>query len=366
MSQITKGWKPKQDSTTEDSQPWGASDGDSKSKQSSEEEKGPKSESNTEMANATAVDGNKAVDGDKAAECTPVKPKERKGSISTAKHIYRGKEDSKGNATWSDKIPENASETPAEDDETAQYAVLVRNKISYDSRKSLEIQSLVIQSPWLKTALNEIFKDYPGVCCKVDRLVFNTPFEPFVHRWGDFIKFMKKPNNSKTKEHLELLHLILKEELKDTIKAFEDFLVHGVITYEHVWTIFQPGTIVVFPYFDVTTAGEFKRGSYVETQWGMAYRLSCDIIDWGGQFFGRRSEYVQIPEFVGTAGIESLSAFPLTFSPQIDVRLKADLIKRGKKFESLAGFQYRRYSTLLSELILNSCLTSLVDTKAMR
>jgi hypothetical protein len=323
------------------------------------------SESKGEMANGTAVDGNKAADAGKAAEAAPEKPKEPKGSIGTTKHIYRGKEDSNGRATWSDKIPENAPTSPAENDETAQYAVLVRNKISYDSRKSLEIHSLIIQSPWLKTALDEVFKDYPGVCCKVDRLVFYAPFEPFVHRWSDLAEYMKKADDPKTKEHLEVLHSILKEELKDTIKAFEDFLVHGVITYEHVWTIFQPGSVVVFPYFDTMTAGKFKRGYYTETQCGKAYRLGCDVIDWGGKCFGRRHDYVQIPEFIGTAAVGSLSAFPLAYSPRND-GLKANLIKRGKKFESLAGFQYRRYSRSLPDLILNGGLTGPIDTMVMR
>jgi hypothetical protein len=292
--------------------------------------------------NCEGENGDKPADAAEAAKDTPPKPQEPKGSIGIVKHIYQSKADSDGNATWSDTIPEYASQAAAENEETMKYAVVVRNKVSYDSLKAIEIHSLVIQSPELKSALTEVFKDYPGVSCKVDRLVFQAPFKPFVHRWEGLVKFMKKENDARTKEHLELLHSILKDELKHTIKAFEDFVVHGVISYEHLWTIYQPGSIVFFSYFNETTAGELQLGDYTET-WsgGKVYRLSCKVIHWGSKSFGKRRENVDIPAFAGTVGIESLSAFPLEFSKS-KYSLKADLVRRGKKFESLAGFHYRR------------------------
>ena len=54
-------------------------------------------------------------------------------------------------------------EEAAENEETAQYAVVVRKRKCYDSRKKFEVDSLVIQSPSLKLALAEVLKDYPDV-----------------------------------------------------------------------------------------------------------------------------------------------------------------------------------------------------------
>ena len=76
------------------------------------------------------------------------------------KNLYQ-KEDDRGRCTWTDKYPDNLEEA-AENEATARYAILVRNKKSYDSRKKLEIDSIVIQSPLLKNALSKILKDYPG------------------------------------------------------------------------------------------------------------------------------------------------------------------------------------------------------------
>ena len=77
------------------------------------------------------------------------------------KHLYQ-KEDDKGRTSWTDKYPEDLEEA-AENETTAKFAILVRNRKSFeDSRKKLEIDSIVVQSPLLKIVLSRVLKDYPG------------------------------------------------------------------------------------------------------------------------------------------------------------------------------------------------------------
>lgn len=158
------------------------------------------------------------------------------GSVSEVKNIYKSPKDKDGNWTWVNTYPDDVAE-PAENAVTDTYAVLVRNVKSPDGRKKLEAHSIVIQSPWLQKALGEvILKDYPGVACELKRLTFEAPFQPFVHRWVDLVEYMKQPDlDEKTKEHLVILHDILKYEIGDSIKAFEDYVLNGVITFEHLW-----------------------------------------------------------------------------------------------------------------------------------
>lgn len=265
------------------------------------------------------------------------------GSISTVKNLYAGKEDDNGRFTWSDKYPDDIEEA-AENEETARHALVLRSKKCFDSRKKLELHSIIVQSPWLKKELGEhILKDYPGVTCELERLVFNAPFEPFVHRWGELVKFMKtmkQQHDEKTMEHVTLLHDVLKEELKDTIRAFEDYVAHGVITFEHLWTIFQPGAIVVSGQSGTLSACEFRSGNYGETRCGVVYGLSCESIDWSGEYFGRYEQNIEIYSFKGTQSIDKLSALPLVFHPN-KVELQHVLIARGTKFEELAGYHYK-------------------------
>lgn len=158
------------------------------------------------------------------------------GSVSEVKNIYRSPKDSDGNYTWVKKYPEDVEE-PAENAITDTYAVLVRNIKSPDGRKKLEAHSIVVQSPWLKKILGEsILLDYPGVACELERLTFEAPFKPFVHRWTKLKECMEREDlDEKTKEHLVILHDILKYEIGDSIKAYEDYLQKGVVTFKHLW-----------------------------------------------------------------------------------------------------------------------------------
>jgi hypothetical protein len=82
------------------------------------------------------------------------------GMACDLKHLYQ-KEDERGRCTWTEKYPDNLEEA-AENEATAAFAILVRNKKSFDPRKKLEIDSIVVQSPLLKKVLGKVLEDYPG------------------------------------------------------------------------------------------------------------------------------------------------------------------------------------------------------------
>lgn len=94
-------------------------------------------------------------------------PKESKKNVARGmdcnlKNLYQGPRDSTHEWTWTAKYPKDVEE-PAENSTTAGYAILVRNKKSFDPRKKLQIDSIVIQSPLLKEALEPVFAEYPGM-----------------------------------------------------------------------------------------------------------------------------------------------------------------------------------------------------------
>ncbi len=209
--------------------------------------------------------------------------------------------------------------------------------------RKLEADSIVIQSPWLKDALAEILQDYPGVACELKRLVFEAPFQPFVHRWAEFVDYMQRDDlEPTTKEHLVILHDILKYEIGDSIKAFEDYVLNGVITFQHLWMIFQPGSVILSALKGPLSAFELEETEYMQTQCGKFLRLRSDCVDYGGKTFGRYQERIDVHEFIGTKKITSLNAFPWAFHEDRDA-VRAALVKRGQTFESLAGHHYKGY-----------------------
>ena len=263
------------------------------------------------------------------------------GMISEVKNLYESKPDNRGRTTWVDTFPDDL-ENAAENAESARFALLVRNKKDYSGRKSLRIDSIVIQSPLLKASLGRILESYPGITTTLDRLTFSPPFQPFVHRWSRLVEELENEDDQESKSHLELFHRILATELMDNLKARDDFILNGVITHDTCWMIFEPGTIVFTVQDGQKCAAQFNSGRYIESRCGMTYQLSCQVADWDGENFGLGNVIYNLWEFEGTAKITKLSAFPLNYHPNLE-KTKAELIERGKTFEALSGYHYKLY-----------------------
>lgn len=263
------------------------------------------------------------------------------GMIPDVKNLYQGKSDGRGRSPWVAKYPDDLEEA-AENAETARYALLIRNKKCYDGRKKLQIDSIVIQSPLLKNAFASILKDYPGVTASLDRLTFNTPFKPFVHRWSRLVDAVGNEEDPETKSHLELFYKILEGELSDQIKSRDDFIRNGVITYDACWMLFEPAITVFTILNGYKTALKLINGDYQQTLCGPCYVLSCHAVDWDGENFGWDSTKITIAEFSGTTKITKLPAFPLEYHPAVE-KVTEDLTRRGKIFESLHGYHYKSY-----------------------
>ncbi|CAN9180217.1 unnamed protein product [Alternaria sp. RS040] len=289
------------------------------------------------------ADGNNAEENDKKNE-EPCEP----GMKSGLKHLYSGKEDKKGRFQWQEEIPEDIGD-PVENDETAKWALLVRNvKVYGDPRRVLSIHSVVVQSPLLKKLLAGVLKNYPGVTVGLNRLEFQGKFEPLIHRWAELQDAIAKlgddtEDKRTTKSHAELLQEILTKEFKTMIDTSQDMKSKKVMTYEHLWTLFQPGA-TVFARQD----GQETAMTLVETKYGVdckgvpCFWLTCKYVDWDGAKFGSNKINLSISVYTGTRAITSLRVYPIEFHAEGEA-IRARLIERGGKTETLAGPNYRAY-----------------------
>ncbi|KAH6684845.1 ATPase [Plectosphaerella plurivora] len=322
-----------------------ADDSDDEDRRKNESEDTPASDSEDQNENDAAneekenEDNAEDIDETMDEETAKAVP----GSISDTIQLYKSKKDEDGNWTWTDKYPENVYDA-AENKRTAKYALVVRNVKSQDSRKKLEAHSIVIQSPWLKTALADVLKDYPGVACELQRLEFKAPFQPFVHRWQEFDAYSKRDDlDEPTRAHVEMLHKILTYEIGDKIQAFEDYMRNGVVTFEDLWMIFPPGAPIVSAFQGPLSAFETSEIEYTETRCGRFLEIRCDCVDYNGTEFGRYQEKMNIAEFLGTKKITGLKVYPLSFHEDQNA-LRQSLERRGQTFEDLAGNHYKEYA----------------------
>jgi hypothetical protein len=211
-----------------------------------------------------------------------------------------------------------------------------------DSNRPLIIDSIVIQSPHLKRILSEIFSGYPGLETNVSRLIFAAPFECFVHCWESFVKAKEAQTDEDAKQHMDLLFRIMSEELSDELAQLEDSLKNHTVKWQHVWTIFTPGSSILTNIGGAPAAVRVESGSYVETQCGPIFALKCILVDWDGKRLGWAKNRQSIPCYDGTIPFWSLPCCPLEYCADAE-EIKAALVARGRVFESLIGAPNYKY-----------------------
>ncbi|KAI9724291.1 MAG: hypothetical protein M1828_003715 [Chrysothrix sp. TS-e1954] len=303
-------------------------------------------ESVVEVASST---GSQVVVNLPATTAYPVSPT-NEGPVLPAgmecgfKNLYSGPEDKRGRYKWLETIPDDLGK-PAEDKESAKWALIVRHvKVFNDPRKVLKIHSIVIQSPLLKKLLKKVLEGYPGVTTSLQRLEFSGRFEPLIHRWPQLKKAIANEKNEETKKHAELLYDVLEKEFKDVIEEAMDMWENRVITYELLWTLFQPGNTVYARQDGQETALKLVSGKYGRNNDGVCvFWLTCQLVDFNGSQWGTQRLNLSIMTYNGTMQIQKLSAYPIEYHPKSE-EIQERLIERGGRVEALAGNHYKAYS----------------------
>ena len=241
---------------------------------------------------------------------------------------------------WTEKYPSFIKDPP-ENDQTARTALIVRHRRVKDSRKKLEIDSIVVQSPLLKRALGIVFKDYPGITTDLDRLEFKEPFEPFVHRWSQFEQATVGEENVQVRQHLALLWNVLETELRPFLQKLRDYLRHGVMDHSNIWTIFEPNSLMLVSRDGSERLYRCIKGNYNDC----GYSVEGQFVEWDGERFGYATNVVMIGGFRGTVPIASLRAVPLARHPD-KAAIEARVLERAKAFQALSGYHFKAYDGL--------------------
>lgn len=263
------------------------------------------------------------------------------GTIAESCNLYPGPKDKNGRWAWTTKYPTDLDK-PVENKASAQFALLVRKRKCYDGRRKLELDSVVIQSQLIKDALGVVLKGYPGVTTGLARLEFQPPFTALLHRWDKFTEVLENETDPVKKSHIELLYKVVEPELREQIAEKYDLIKNGVMTFDMVFTIFEPGVLVYAPQEGHHRIFKLNDSHYGADQCGRYFSLRCDMIDFDGSHFGYRETNLSMREWHGTRTITKLSNLPLSFVPNMEQK-KIDLIQRGHLFEKYAGYHFKYY-----------------------
>ncbi|KAF2135366.1 uncharacterized protein K452DRAFT_330132 [Aplosporella prunicola CBS 121167] len=268
------------------------------------------------------------------------------GMLCQSYNLYEGKSEYSQCINWVDQIPFDMRVAEAEDKKDGAAV------ISEGIKRKTKIHSIVVQSPFIKKALQEVLRGYPGLDLDEEKLNFRSPFEPFVHRWKQWQSAIQKEGtNFEVKEHLSLLNEILRNELKEALESIRHFEIHGKITFEHLWCIYRPGSLLsdhgeedrrcLYRLLTVKHVKPFLGDEF--------YRVTVNSIDWDGKRFGNVSASVQLPDFKGSRGIADFEVFPLDYcSDRQSITHK--VVRRSMKLLSLCGTHYRAYAAVAKDV----------------
>ncbi|KAF9872533.1 AAA family ATPase [Colletotrichum karsti] len=205
---------------------------------------------------------------------------------------------------------------------------------------------LHVNSPSLKAILKEVIGDrYPGQSYLTSDITVEFPAHSIYHYRHELAAKAKDLEpGSESARHLPILLDFINEQFKDTIKNTANLLEQGLMTYGDLWAILRPGCLVYSKRLGQHRVYRLKKYTYLT---GMCPALQLDLehVDFDGKQFGTRHAILGVRQFSGAVPIISLMVFPLDSHP--DPAGVVDLAtQRGRRWESLAGQNFRMYKGL--------------------
>jgi hypothetical protein len=162
---------------------------------------------------------------------------------------------------------------------------------------------------------------------------------------------LKRAKKRKAKKQLrqqiaqcKLILRYIDEDYEDTRTTLKGMLKAGTITYNLVWALFKPNTIVYTPTYGNKDDPRCFKVDYCqeEEDWfgNKKWNIEGRYLEYDGKVFGLGDHFSQIAAFKGPRKVANLGAYPLSFHKEPEA-LREQLIERGKKFVALQGMSYR-------------------------
>lgn len=121
----------------------------------------------------------------------------------------------------------------------------------------------------------------------------------------------------------------------------------GLASFQHLWTVFKPGSTVYGTIYGQPRAFQLLNYSYSCNPSGL--NISLEYVDFDGEDFGTRRTNHLIEAFEGAEPIRDLSVFPLDWHPTRDA-VERQLVARGKRWEEYAGTHFGHYNGIALEM----------------
>ena len=161
------------------------------------------------------------------------------------------------------------------------------------------------------------------------------------------------PQNRASNEHISLLIDHIKKSYLEVTQRLGALLKAKEITYDLLWPLFKPNTLVF-----TTCQGtgkprciKYESAAKETTPSGVEYfHIKGSYLDFDGKTLGKVPIETAILKFVGSKSVNSLEAFSLYHHEQEEA-IKKKLVECGRRFCFLIGTQHRQYDGTVFQMV---------------
>ncbi|KAJ7512900.1 AAA family ATPase [Mycena galericulata] len=210
-------------------------------------------------------------------------------------------------------------------------------------KEKIEKTTVEVYSEQLRKILAKVINSYPGISFHTEHISLTLPVESLYHYLSELrVEAETLQDGSVQLEHLNILLNFIETQFANTIEQVNNLRPQNLISYDTLWTLFRPGTIIHSKIRGYDRA--FKLESYYTVKCGqhVGFYQVGTYMDYDGQNFGTRSERLKIPPFEGSAHIATLPFAPLEMRTRKD-EIRMALMKRGKRFQTMRGQCHGEY-----------------------
>ncbi|KAI0755321.1 P-loop containing nucleoside triphosphate hydrolase protein [Daedaleopsis nitida] len=260
----------------------------------------------------------------------------------------------------------------SDDNDWEKYCFVVVRKHTRDDEKRRSTISieLVVKSQYLRTALETVMTDARGISwasepLELDPKLIITYFPKLEEYDKELVERTRTEEEDRILASLRVLLEYMRRNYRQTLARIASLVSHGEITFDLLYAILVPGTVIVrrCPITRETRAVRLRSATKSVNSCGQwFYSLRCegleemvkgddddddDEIGWSDEGtkvkrFGWGHNQAMVAEFSGVEKIHRLSAFPLQFHPD-PTALCAMLVARARKWVALSGVHHVQY-----------------------
>ncbi|KAF8189902.1 P-loop containing nucleoside triphosphate hydrolase protein [Mycena galopus ATCC 62051] len=207
----------------------------------------------------------------------------------------------------------------------------------------VEQTTVEVYSDFLRKTLAKVIGTYPSISFQTEHICLILPVECLYHYFSELRAEAKTlQEDSVELVHLNILLNFIETQFAKTTEQVKNLRPQNLISYDTLWTLFRPGTIIHSKIRGYDRA--FKLQSYYTIKCGqhVGFYSMGTFMDYDGKNFGMRTERLKIPPFAGSMAIPALPFAPLELRTRKD-EIRMALMKRGQRFQAMRGQCHGEY-----------------------